>query len=203
MEEVAKLGEMAVAVGEDHRELQETIRTEREEKARLLERVVEAVRPSLKAISGKILTVEEHSPGEEPMRGYLAGPNGRGVLVGVIDAVPKTGLPRLSLPSGKYSGKALYLSETGAFVELEYHGRVVEEVLGSCSRWAASTWETGDPAHVVAARWPVHEITKRLADVLEGHLRGKGTKRIIAVEQNVEKLRALSVLLRGIEEGWR
>ena len=52
--DMGKLAEMAVTCGEDHEELEESIKAERAEKAKILGQLVEAVRPALTALSSRV-----------------------------------------------------------------------------------------------------------------------------------------------------
>lgn len=162
--DMGKLAEMAVTCGEDHEELEESIKAERAEKAKILGQLVEAVRPALTALAS-----------------LIPNSNVRGVLV-EVKFRPRT-------------TKVLYLTDVGTFAAFEYEGPKKRKIL--------SVWDAPDPEQVIVERWSVSEIAKNLATALDAQLGGNNTKRTIEIEQNIETLRAISVLLRGVERVWK
>jgi hypothetical protein len=187
-EDIARLSEMAVTVGLEYEEMENAIKAERAEKAKILHAIVDAGAPALRALGSRVLVGEDGAAGRhDPTERYwLRGTHGRGLLVAEERAQSD-------------GGRSLYLSEQGAFLELHYRRMAGPE------GWAWRATETLLPSamQVVEARWSVADVVDAVYEAMTGHLRGKNQKRIAAVEENVEKLRAVAVLIRGIERAWR
>lgn len=198
--ETSKLARMAGDVATEHKALGEAIQAEQAEKVTMLNTLLKFVGPALPAISSRIIAAREGKKDWIPSahlatnRGdfefFFDGDFARGVLVSDGEGPDIRGT--------NIVGTALYLLENGKFVELLFSGEIHQ------NRWA---WRAEPriltPVALVQAKWEVSAIFEYVHDALQSQLTGKKAERIKKLGENVDKLHAVSVLLRGIEKSWR
>jgi hypothetical protein len=160
-----------------------------EAEALLLERVVEAVRPALRAVSTKRRTSGRTwwPTNVETSTEYTAGSYG----LRVCGDGPEYDYPRAN--AGKYEGCDLFLLPDGSWIEASY--------TGSWSRWqgAGDSWEATERTLTtaeVAAEYDVDAIIAAIADVLE-KAKGSREKSTTRALERAEKIRAIAKLVRS------
>lgn len=192
-EALASLRLAAETIGRDNSALEAAGAAALTQRAALLEDVIAAIRPALRAISSRVgasLTESRAGTTSEPFpwRGcYLAGSG------------PERVKPTLSSGDqlrARYGGKRLMLRADGVLVELSYDGPW-STVPGEVSSWKAS--EQTVPSTSVVARYDLEAILGELAKVLEAQSDGNAAKRAQQLAEQAERLRSLRTLLRS----WR
>jgi hypothetical protein len=157
--------------------------------AALLEHVVEAVKPALKAISSRPEIAERTW---WPTNTYATTETTRADWKGLLVSGRGVEEDHPSANIGNYVGEALYLTVEGKFV--------LHTFTGAWSRWqgAASKWGVEDEAHLdlleVVESYNATDIIAAINEALAKHDRSKFTK---AQTERAEKFAALATLLGG------
>lgn len=183
------IARMASEVAQEQGGLDVAIRKEREAKAELLFHVVQAVKPALRALCSPTCVGARGRRGQADPYERHHQPGARSLVL--VDDDPDR--------DGR-EGAALHLLEEGSLAVLRWK-REDSKPLADWS-WVGRL-ESCTEEEVVGRRWSVAAVAERLHQALQSHLRGKKGARTEAVEANVEKLRAVAVLVRGIERDWR
>ena len=186
---VEKITTLSRSVAEQHATMETAIAEERAAEEELLEKVVDAVRPALKALSSRILATERTwwptsvetatDKSFHPERGVRLDGNG-----------PVRDHPRAN--DGAVEGEDLVLLEDGTFARLDWSG--------TWTRWQGRTSEetstlTRLTLAEVVETWDVDQLAARLHELLEQHLAGRATKTTASARERTAKLRAVSALL--------
>lgn len=176
---------------------EEVHREERRAKAVLLSRVVEMVRPAVRAVGTRPVVkydIQHHADCN-----YYGGVttedryDRRCLLLSGDEWGPDEDCPRAN--TGNFEGARLALREDGALIVLNYSG--------DWSRWQGSSW--GWEAEViiyddcleVVGEWPdVEEYIDRIAKALE-KARGTRESGTGKAKQRADRLRALATILEG------
>ena len=163
------------------------------EKAILLREVVTALGPALRALSSPVSVA-----GIVSANGITTDPAGwRGVVI------TGDGPRQIASPAGpgrgRYGGTRLILRQDGAFVELAYDGPW-STVPGEVSRWSAEVRVLSDVE--VAKVYGLDVILGALDEAVEKQVQSaKKTngleRRALKLDEQLERLRALRVLLRS------
>ena len=187
----ATLAELARQVAEQHDTMNEAFEEERAAEAALLEKIVDAVRPALKALSSRLKASERTwwptstetatERTDHPERGIKVDGDG-----------PVRDHPRAN--DGAVSGQDLVLLEDGTFAVLDWSG--------NWTRWQGRTSSeestlTRITARDVVENYDAENIAQTLVDRLEAQVKGKAPKTTQAARDRAEKLRSVSTLLGG------
>lgn len=187
---VEKITNLSRSVAEQHATMEAAFAEERAAEEELLEKVVDAVRPALKALSSRILATERTwwptsvetatDRSFHPERGVRLDGNG-----------PVRDHPRAN--DGAVEGEDLVLLEDGTFARLDWSG--------TWTRWQGRTSEetstlTRLTLAEVVETWDVDQLAARLHDLLEQHLAGRATKTTAAARERAGRLRAVAALMK-------
>lgn len=164
---------------------------ERTAETALLERIVELVRPALKALATRPVIEERHT-GHATMtaRHHTVRADFRGVCLSDDNPGPLEDNGRDN--TGAYCGSDLFLLDDGTFAELEYEG-TWSRWQGSTSEWTA-TVKRLTPKEV-AAEYDLDQIIPRLHKHLVAYVTGNASKRAAAMHERAERLAAIAKLL--------
>jgi hypothetical protein len=187
----AALAALATQVGAQHDTMAEAFEGERAAEAALLEQIVAAVRPALKALSSRLKASERTwwptstetatERTDHPERGVRLAGSG-----------PERDHPRAN--DGQVEGRDLLLLDDGTFARLDWSG--------TWTRWQGRTSAeesalTRISTLDVVAGWDVDEIASTLAKKLQAHVAGRSEKTTQAALARAEKLRSVALLLGG------
>lgn len=187
---VSNLDTLARSVAEQHCTMQAAIEDERAAEKQLLEKLVDAVRPALKAICNRIKASERtwwptsvETATEKkyhPERGLFLDGTG-----------PERDFPRAN--DGLVSGRDLLLLDDASFAVLDW--------TGTWSRWQGRTSEeTSTLTRLTLAdvvdEWDVDEIAATLSERLEAQLAGRAGKTTASARERAERLRAVAALVK-------
>jgi hypothetical protein len=183
-----KLATDAKIVSDEYEMLTAAINEEHKAEVGLLKRVVETIRPALKALVDEIVVYERTwwpdsiSTDTEERHHDVPG-------VRVEGGDPEKDYPRAG--RGAWQGKALYLLADGSFVVVKYHG--------SWSNWQGGTSEM--QAEVISRKleevvngWDVDAIIKKIVETLASHV-GKRADATKEAHERARKLAAVTALL--------
>ena len=187
------LSEQAQAVAGEQEDLDRAIDEERTAEAAVLERVIEAIRPGLRALSGRIRTAVDrrHHADVNYHGGTTEEEYDPRCGIRVAGSGPEEDCPRAN--AGSYEGCDLYLLSDGSFLELTYEG--------SWSRWQGSSWGWTSVATILSPREVMDEyaldpIVQTISAAVSKAATSEGrAKRSAAAKERAEKLRALTTLL--------
>ena len=186
---VEKITNLSRSVAEQHATMEAAFDEERAAEEELLEKIVDASRPALRALSSRILaservfwpdsvsTATERSFHDE--RGVRLDGNG-----------PERDHPRAN--DGGIGGTDLVLLDDGTFVRLDW--------TGTWTRWQGRTSEETSTLTRITLRdvvetWDVDVIAATLSERLEAQATGRASKTTASARQRTEKLRAVAALL--------
>ena len=187
---VEKITNLSRSVAEQHATMEAAFEEERAAEEELLEKVVDAVRPALRALSSRLKATERTwwptSVETATEKTYHAE---RGVYV--AGNGPERDFPRAN--DGTVVGSDLVLLEDGTFARLDW--------TGTWTRWQGRTSEetstlTRLSYAQVVSDFDVDEIAARLHELLEQHLAGRATKTTASARDRAEKLRAVAALMK-------
>mgnify|MGYP001240549871 CR=1 FL=1 len=188
---VARIDTLSRSVAEQHGTMQAAIDDERDAEKELLEKLVEAVRPALKALSSRLKSMETTfwptsveiatEKTYHPERGVILDGNG-----------PFRDHPRAN--DGRIGGTDLVLLDDGTFARLDW--------TGTWTRWQGRTSEetstlTRLSLADVVETWDVDEIAATLSERLEAQLAGRSGKTTASARERAERLRAVARLAGG------
>jgi hypothetical protein len=185
-----ELGDQARVVGKQDDERRAAIKSDRDSKAELLEAVVDAVRPALRAIATRVqldaagtrcadrngLLVGTKKTKEE----YVVGPVVR----------PISGDPL----RGRYGGEDLFLMEDGGFFEVTYDGPW-SKVAGEKSGWQGIGVPVG--AAEVVAGYDLGSILDEVEEELVAQAGGGAARATARAWASAERIHAIAVLVRA------
>ncbi|MBK8593986.1 MAG: hypothetical protein IPN83_00040 [Holophagales bacterium] len=187
----AALAELARQVSEQNVTMNEAFEEERAAEAALLEKIVESVRPALRALSNRLKASERvwwptnvETANEKtfhPERGIRLAGSG-----------PEQDYPRAN--DGSIEGRDLVLLDDGSFATLDWSG--------NWTRWQGRT-STEESALTrittaeVVTEWNVDVLAAALAKALEAQASGRTEKTTATAKARAEKLRSVSTLLVG------
>lgn len=184
-----KIDNLSRLVAEQHATLQAAIDEQRQAEEELLEKLVESVRPALRALSSRLKASERmwwptsvETATEKtyhPERGVRLDGNG-----------PERDHPRAN--DGSVGGTDLVLLDDGTFARLDW--------TGNWTRWQGRTSNEESTLvrlslREVAEEHDVDEIAARLHELLTQQLAGKAGKTTQAAKARAEKVRSVSLLL--------
>lgn len=187
---VARIDTLSRSVAEQHGTMQAAIDDERDAEKELLEKLVDTVRPALKALSSRLKSMETTfwptsveiatEKTYHPERGVILDGNG-----------PFRDHPRAN--DGRIGGTDLVLLDDGTFARLDW--------TGTWTRWQGRTSEetstlTRLDLDAVVETWDVDEIAATLSERLEAQLAGRATKTTASARERAEKLRAVAALMK-------
>jgi hypothetical protein len=188
---VEKIATLSRSVAEQHATMEAAFDEERAAEEELLEKLVDAVRPALRALSSRLKASEttlwptstetSTEKTSHPERGVRLDGNG-----------PERDHPRAN--DGSIGGTDLVLLDDGTFARLDW--------TGTWTRWQGRTSEETSTLTRITLRdvvetWDVDEIAATLSERLEAQLAGRATKTTAASKDRAEKLRAVAALLGG------
>lgn len=185
------LERLAPVVEAQHSALTAAIDEEATAEAALLARVVELVRPALKALSSRLKASERvWWPTNVETASEKSYHEERGVRLAGSGA--ERDHPRAN--DGSIEGTDLVLLEDGTFARLDWSG--------SWTRWQGRSSDeesalTRLSLADVVARWDVDDIAGALVEKLEAQVTGRAPKTTAAAKDRAEKLRAVNALLGG------
>jgi hypothetical protein len=185
---IEQIAALASVVATEHTDSTKAHAAVTEAEALLLERVVDAARPALRAVSTKRRTSGRTwwPTNSETASEYTTGSAG----LRVCGDGPEYDCPRAN--QGKYEGYDLFLLPDGSWIEASY--------TGSWSRWqgAGDSWEATERTLTtaeVAAEYDVDVVITAIADALE-KAHGSREKRTARALERVAKLQAIAKLLQ-------
>jgi hypothetical protein len=188
---VSQIASLSLTVAEQHNRLTSAIGEERQAAAALLEKIVDASRPALRALSSRILASERvFWPDSVSTATERSFHDERGVRL--AGSGPKRDYPRAN--DGAVEGTDLYLLADGTFARLEWEG--------SWTKWQGRASEetstlTPITALEVVADWPLEDVVDELAERLRHQLAGRAEKTTATAIFRAERLRAVSTILGG------
>ncbi len=167
---------------------------ERDANTALLDEVVSVIKPALPALVSRVITgcVMSGAGTTTSDAGW------RGVPL-LTDTGEAFGKPRTDgakdATRGRFSGRTLYLSMDGTFIELDFTGSW-SLVGGEVSQWTA----TARPlqAFAVTDQWDVDAVLDRIAAVLRQQKLGAKDERTDAIAARAQRLQALVKLARSL-----
>lgn len=186
---LSTLERLAPVVEAQHGALVAAIDEETTAEAALLEKVVDLVRPALKALSSRLLASERvFWPDSVSTATEESYHEERGVRL--AGSGPERDHPRAN--DGAIEGTDLVLLEDGTFARVDWSG--------SWTRWQGRTsHEESELTRLsladVVAGWDVDDIAGALVGKLEGHVNGNAPKTTAAAKARAETLRAVVALL--------
>lgn len=185
---IESIATLAATVAAEHTASVEAHASVTSAETALLERIVEAARPALRAVSTRRRTSERTFWPDSACSAtkYTPGP----LALRVAGDGPDEDHPRAIL--GTVEGCDLYLYPDGTFVEATY--------TGSWSRWRGegSSWETTDRVLTtaeVAAEYNVDDIVTAISEALS-RARGTREKPTARAIERAEKIRAVAALVK-------
>jgi hypothetical protein len=185
---VENIATLASTVAAEHAASVEAHAAVTEAEAVLLERVVEAARPALRAISTRLRTSERvwWPTSVETATECANGP----IALRVVGNGAGYDHPRAN--AGKYEGTDLLLLPDGSWVERTYSG--------SWSRWqgSSSAWESEDTLLAVAEVARDYDAYAVIAAIGEALTKAKGTREKPSARalERAAKVRAVAELVR-------
>lgn len=191
--DVEAIGALAPEVGEAHAALRSALADKRRHEGRLLDSLVEMARPALNAIASRVQIGEAFYSGEHngETKSYSSAYKGAALAgPGVIREKDRDGGF-----TGGYTGRTLYLTAAGGWLELTYEGSFNAWKGSRCHWQATETWHHAG-ASVVAAGFDVEEIVRTLAQLLREQASGNASKRAERIRHEAERLDAVTILLR-------
>jgi hypothetical protein len=190
MNDITMIDNLSRKVAEQHSDLEAAVGEERAAEEELLGKLVDAVRPALKALSSRLKATERvWWPTSVETATEKSYHEERGVRL--AGSGPERDHPRAN--DGAVEGLDLVLLADGEFARLDWSG--------SWTRWQGRT-STEESAltrlslREVVDEWDVDEIAARLHELLEQHLSGRATKTGAAARERAEKLRAVAALMK-------
>jgi hypothetical protein len=187
---IEKISTSAASVAVIHADLQAAKAEEAAAEVAILERVIEAVRPALRGLSGRLVARDwaeklgtasacQGRDYHETRAVHVAG-----------DAGSTRDFPKENY--GDFTGCGLYLTTDGTWVELTWSGR--------WSRYQGDGWAAiGTPRTMttteVVAEYDTGAIVRGLAEALSRYLEGKATDTARKSRERAAKLQALAALL--------
>lgn len=192
--DVEAIGALAPEVGEAHAALRSALADKRRYEGKLLDSIVEMVRPALNAIASRVQIGEAFYSGEHngETKTYSSAFKGAALAgPGVVREKDRDGGF-----TGAYTGRTLYLTAAGSWVELTYDGSF-NQWQGSRCHWQATETRHADGAAVVAAGFDVEEIVRTLAQLLREQASGNASRRAARIRNEAERLDAVRILLDG------
>ncbi len=192
-ETLASLATTAATVATEHEAFTAAVNTQNAAEAALLERIVETVKPALRALACQIKSRDYSTGGRNgcnPVHTYDTFAE-RGVCLvdGYDHDKDETG------NRGTNGGSRLYLLDDGRLAEVEREGT------WSCWQGEADTWEaelTIISAADAVARYELADIVGTLNAKLEEQLRGSKQVRTKAAQARAEKLAAVASLMGAV-----
>ena len=188
---VARIDTLARLVAEQHATMETAFDEERAAEEELLEKLVETVRPALKALSSRLKATETTfwPTSTETATEKTCHPE-RGVILDGDG--PFRDHPRAN--DGKIGGTDLALLDDGTFARLDW--------TGTWTRWQGRTSEETSTLTRITLRdvvetWDVDELAAALAERLEAQLAGRATKTTASARERAERLRSVTLLLGG------
>jgi hypothetical protein len=161
-------------------------------KGELLDAVIDAIRPALRAICSQVAlagTFSAEGTTTEPASWRAVHLAGDG---------PRLTDRRMSPDGlrGHWGGDRLVLRADGQLLILCHQGPWTS-VPGEVSRWTAEA--TSTDAQTAAARWNLDTILGSLSDAVMAHANGAAPERTAQLRESAERIRALVVLVQS----WR
>lgn len=190
-ETLEALARLAPVVEAQHGALAEAIEEEATAEAALLARVVDLVRPALRALSSRLLASERvFWPDSVSTATEKSFHEERGVRL--HGTGPERDHPRAN--DGAIEGTDLVLLDDGTFARLDWRG--------SWTRWQGRTsHEESELTRIsladVVAGWDVDDISRALVGKLEAQVNGRAQKTMAAAIERAQKLRCVAALLDG------
>jgi hypothetical protein len=194
-ETLASLATTAAAVATEHEAFTVAVNTQNAAEAALLERIVETVKPALRALASGIKSRDYQTAGRNgcnPVHTYDTFPE-RGVCLvdGYTSSKDESG------NRGSNEGSRLYLLDDARLAEVAREG--------TWSRWQgeADTYEatlTIVSAAEAVARYELTDMVSTISTKLEEQAKGSKVKRTKAATERAAKLAALSTLV-GVGHG--
>lgn len=153
----------------------------------LLDAVVEAVRPALRAMSSRIVTSRVTS-GAGTTETALDEP---GLYLTCIG--PPRDRPGPYATAGSWQGTDLFLCREGSFVMLSYDGELDR---AGVSKWAAAVVELA--TRDIVDMFPLPVVLDAIARAMSAQANGNTTKRTEQIRNQADRLRALVTLVRSL-----
>ena len=190
-ETLATLATTAALVATEHTAYTEALATQNQSEAALLGRVIETVKPALRALACQIKSYDYSTSGRNgcnPVHSYNTFDEVGVLLVDAFDTeTDSTG------NEGTYGGSRLYLLSDGRLAESDREGT------WSCWQGAADTYtatlKTVDAAYAVRT-YHLTDMIEALNTKLAEQLQGEKAKRAKAATERAAKLAAVASLVR-------
>jgi hypothetical protein len=163
---IRDLSEHARRIGIRHADQTSAWENQLAAKAEVLAAVVEAAKPALDALCSPVAI--------------------RGRVGGATEPMPWRGL---CLAGGRPDGRALYLNEHAALVEVDF-------TYVDGTRWE-SKWCPVTPRHVIT-EFELADLLDRLAEAMNAQLKGAAPERTEKLLARAAQLQAVALLVRGI-----
>jgi len=189
-ETLTTLATTAATVATEHQEYQAALATQNEAEAALLERIIETVKPALRALASGIVQSYGETAGRNgcnPVseREYFSA---RGVCL--VDAYTST--KDATGNEGSWEGSRLYLLADGALAETDRTG-TWSQWQGSWDRYTA-TLKTVDAGYAVRT-YHLTDMIEAINTKLAEQIKGSKAKRTKAATERASKLAALTTLV--------
>jgi hypothetical protein len=189
-ETLATLATTAATVAKDHEAFTEAIDTQNAAEAALLGRIIETVKPALRALASRIVKLDRSTSGQNgcnpvEQKEYF---DERGVcLVDAFDREKDT-----TGNEGTYGGSRLYLLDDGRLAEVDREG-TWSQWQGAWSGYEATL--TIVDATTAQRHYHLTDMVEALNTKLEEQAKGSKAKRTKAAQARAEKLAAVASLV--------
>lgn len=187
---VSNIAEVAPIVAAQAEEQSAAIDSERDAETAVLEAVIAAARPALKAISYRIKVGNRMWwPNNVQAAEADEYHSVRGIRI--AGSGPSRDFPQSD--SGEYEGTALYLMSDGTLAQLTY--------TGTWSRWQGASQEWTASIRPVTPRqamnrWDLGDCVESLRAALQKQLDGGAKKQTQAAKERAERLTAIAQLIK-------
>lgn len=158
--------------------------------AQLLYAAVDAVKPALRACSGRIVTARVISGAGRTEKAAIGVPG-----LFLVSHGPDQGPgPKMRAPAGAWEGRDLFLLEDGSFVLVVYEG--AQDTESGISEWGSDLVQLSAPD--VVGAFPLASILDALARALDAQVNGGRVKRTQEILARAARLRSLATLVGSL-----
>lgn len=190
---LSEIQSLAAKVAAQHEELTAANAAEESAQVQLLDAVVSAARPALRALSSQI-KIRWHSwwIGTTHTNDESEYAEVRGLVVDEEKADPSRGQPTRDENRGTFGSYNLFLAADGRWLRVDYEGQW-SRWQGEGTEWTATVSELDTAA--VVEQFDVDVLVGRIADALKQQAEGKATERAKAARERAERVAAVTRLL--------
>jgi len=191
-DQVEALARQAHAIGTSHAANEDAWTQDRAARGELLDAIVDAIGPALRACSSRI-TCEFTQSSAGITQKYLGVPGIYAGTTGPMKDIPHPEIEPRGNGRGRYKGSDLFLMVDKTWLELSYAGpwTTIEGEIGRC---IATTRTLGSVD--VINEYNISNVVDSLAEALTREARGKRATRTAQLLERADRMRALTKLIR-------